>query len=43
MEIDKEDIAIFQLSVVRVIYEGPFGEIKLSFDFQKLINGKIKF
>jgi hypothetical protein len=43
MEIDEEDIAIFQLSVVGVIYEGPFGEIKLSSDFQKLINGKDKF
>ena len=42
MEIDEEDIAIFQLSVVGVIYEGPFGEIKLSSDIQKLINGKDK-
>jgi hypothetical protein len=27
MEIDEEDIAIFQLSVVGVIYGGPFGEL----------------
>ena len=42
MEIDEEDIAIFQLSTVGVIYKGPFGEIKLSCDVQKLINGKDK-
>jgi len=39
MEIDDEDIAIFQLSVVGVIYEGSLGEIKLSSDIQKLNNG----
>jgi hypothetical protein len=42
MEIDEEDIAIFQLSVVGVMYEGPFGEIKLASELQKLINGKDK-
>ena len=34
MEIDEEDIVIFQLSVVGFIYEGPYGEIKLASDFQ---------
>jgi len=34
MEIDREDIAIFNLSVVGLMYNGPFDEVKLASDIQ---------
>ena len=35
MGIDEEGIAIFNLSVVAVMYKEPFGQVKLASDIQK--------